>query len=129
LFFQNCWHLKDWIKNDDTIPANVRAAIAREAEKIESLQFCADLANISKHFKLTRERVGARLWHIRFIATIDADTGEVTSEAPIGYTVASKVGSPTPSDIVGFARRAVQDWTTLLLKHGLTARKPVTRRT
>jgi hypothetical protein len=127
-FFQNCWHLKDWIKNDDSIPADVRAAILHEAEIIESLRFCADLANRSKHHKLTRERVGAGLWHVRSMAIIDAETGEVTSEVPIGFTVVSKIGSPTPSDIVGFASRAVQEWTNLLVKHGLMVRKPEVRR-
>lgn len=61
-FFQNCWHLKEWIRNDDGLPTHVRSAITREAEKLESLQFCADLANGSKHLKLTTPRKGAILW-------------------------------------------------------------------
>jgi len=26
-FFMNCYHLKDWIKNDDTVPTTVQQAV------------------------------------------------------------------------------------------------------
>ncbi len=119
-FFQDCWHLKDWIKNDDTLPQSTRDALVRDAENSESLKFCADLANGTKHLKLTkRVRKGAVLWYVESIATVDAKTGETISKVPVGYLIASLQGSPTPSDAIGFARKTVQDWTDLLTKHGL----------
>ena|ERR1700719_794556 len=120
-FFQNCWHLKDWIKNDDGLSQEIRDAIVRDAETTESLRFCADLANGSKHLKLQKERHGAKLWHIRAISVTDGKTGEILSSAEIGYVIASKDGSPTPSDLIGFSRKAVQDWKDLLAKHKLEA--------
>jgi hypothetical protein len=51
-FFQNCWHLKDWIKNDDTLDAKIRTKIVDEAHASPALMVCADLANASKHLKL-----------------------------------------------------------------------------
>jgi hypothetical protein len=55
-FFQNSWHLKDWIKHDPSISKESRARILKAAEASEELQICADLANRSKHFKLTSKR-------------------------------------------------------------------------
>ena len=120
-FFETCWHLKDWIRNDDALPQSTRDVIVREAEKTESLNFCADLANRSKHFKLKHERKGATLLHIESVSTANAKTGEVQSRVPVGFAIASKHGTPKPYTVVGFARRAVQDWTALLRKHGLSS--------
>ncbi|MCH8895788.1 MAG: hypothetical protein IH927_05950 [Proteobacteria bacterium] len=55
-FFQNAWHLKDWIKNDSSISTKSRERIRKAAEASDELQVCADLANRSKHFKLTNKR-------------------------------------------------------------------------
>jgi hypothetical protein len=120
-FFQNCWHLKDWIKNDDSLPQDTRNAIVRDAEATESLKFCADLANRFKHYKLTKHvRKGATLWYARCVRNIDAATGEILCEVPVGYTIASQRGTPSPSDAVGFARSLVRDWESVLKRHGLT---------
>ena len=119
-FFENCWHLKDWIGNDDALPQNTRTAIVREADQTESLKFCADLANGSKHLKLNKyERKGAKLLYVKSFSTADAKTGEVLSEGPIGYIIFSKHGTPKPYTLVDFAKGAVQDWTALLSKHGM----------
>lgn len=58
-FFQNCWHLKDWIKNDDTVHEKHRKSVEKDLKKIDSILMCADLANRSKHLKLTSSRVDA----------------------------------------------------------------------
>jgi len=53
-FFMNCYHLKDWIKNDP--------AAASVADKVEDyinnnleLSLCADIYNGLKHLRLDRE--------------------------------------------------------------------------
>jgi hypothetical protein len=119
-FFQNCWHLKDWIKNDSSLPQDMRDEIVREAHKIESLQFCADLANRTKHLTLDKfSRKNATLWQIDSIKIGDAKTGEPLSEAKIGFVIAS----PEVPDALGTAtdlvRQAVKDWEQLLRNHKL----------
>ncbi|MEI6117224.1 MAG: hypothetical protein WCP99_22000 [Burkholderiales bacterium] len=51
-FFQNCYHLKDWIKNDPYCSKwpNPEKLIDND----QNLQICADLCNAQKHLKLTR---------------------------------------------------------------------------
>jgi len=58
-FFQNAWHLKDWIKNDASVKKSISMEVAYKNYK--SLLVCSDLANRSKHFTLTKTiRVDAK---------------------------------------------------------------------
>ena len=44
-YFQDCWHLKDWIKNDFNLSQIVRDNIVSEVDNHKSLRIVADLAN------------------------------------------------------------------------------------
>lgn len=49
-FFQNCWHVKDWVKKDQRIAAATRAAVKHAAEDPEKpLKLCQELCNGTKH--------------------------------------------------------------------------------
>lgn len=50
VFFQSAWHLKDWIRNDETLSARIRERIEDELGKRETLLICRDLAVGGKHF-------------------------------------------------------------------------------
>jgi hypothetical protein len=52
-FFQNCHHLKDWLKNDSA-SADATSDVEDFISSSPPLRLCADLANGSKHLKLTR---------------------------------------------------------------------------
>jgi hypothetical protein len=59
-FMQDCWHLKEWILNDPA--TRIGKAIKDHVKGYPSLLICADLANGSKHLKLTKKpRVGAKV--------------------------------------------------------------------
>lgn len=77
-FFQNCYHLKDWIKNDEAIQTKVNPnpqkstircsepncpgrdvtshAVEEYINSNESLKLCADICNATKHLKVTNPR-------------------------------------------------------------------------
>lgn len=55
-FFQHCWHLKDWILNDDAAPAKMRESVMAFVKANQALQICADLANRSKHLRVEAKR-------------------------------------------------------------------------
>ena len=60
-FFQNCWHLKDWIKNDSQgVAKATRQKIDVEVNSRPALVMMGDLANKSKNFELTTDPLGAR---------------------------------------------------------------------
>jgi len=58
-FFQNCWHFKDWLKNDKTVPSNIRNEIESEIRNYNYLMICADLANRYKHYNLQKAKKDA----------------------------------------------------------------------
>ena len=50
--FQCCWHIKDWIANDDSIPSAARALINAAAHGDEHLRIIQGFANGTKHLEL-----------------------------------------------------------------------------
>ncbi len=52
-FFMNCYHLKDWLKKDNSF-----SGIEEFIDKHRELQLCADICNAHKHFELTYKRLG-----------------------------------------------------------------------
>jgi hypothetical protein len=57
-FFQNCYHLKDWIKNDSLVPSNIRASVESSINSNRALSICADICNSLKHLQLKSDRSG-----------------------------------------------------------------------
>ena len=55
-FFQNCYHLKDWISNDAAAPIAMRdkASLESYVTGDKALAICADLCNSQKHLTLSR---------------------------------------------------------------------------
>ena len=58
-FFQNCYHIKDWIKNDPQLSASVRGQVENHITQSPELRVCADLCNAQKHFTLRSTRSGS----------------------------------------------------------------------
>jgi adenosylcobinamide amidohydrolase len=55
-FFQNCYHLKDWIKNDAAL--NLKADVETFVANTICISLCADICNGLKHFKRHTNRSG-----------------------------------------------------------------------
>lgn len=54
-FFQDAYHLKDWIKNDASVSTD---DVEEFINVTEPLRVCADLCNGTKHLVLKRSRTG-----------------------------------------------------------------------
>jgi hypothetical protein len=49
-FFQNCWHIKDWVKHDPLVPSATKEIIVDMAENQSvDLKMCQQLCNGTKH--------------------------------------------------------------------------------
>jgi hypothetical protein len=53
-FVATGWAIKDWVKNDESLPTSARSIVESSAQNDQLLQICRDLANASKHFVLSR---------------------------------------------------------------------------
>ena len=68
-FFTDCYHLKDWLKNDSTSGVSGRE-VEDFVAKSSNLKLCGDLANGSKHLLLTnpkidpKARIGGKLFKV-----------------------------------------------------------------
>ena len=58
---QSMWHLKDWILNDIEFQAKDARLLSDDIHNERCLLICADLANRSKHFKLTKPKTDSSI--------------------------------------------------------------------
>ncbi len=54
-FFMNCYHLKDWIKNDPSLTSK-NLDVESFVSNNNDLSLCADICNSIKHLKLNSKR-------------------------------------------------------------------------
>jgi len=109
-YFQDCWHLKDWIMNDPS--AGVSGTIEQEVEAHRALLVVADLANASKHLVRRWHRVGA------YVTRTDV-TVHLGQNKPVDvdYTVVLTDGTTlSAQDLV---HEAFAAWQAVLAKVGL----------
>jgi hypothetical protein len=55
-FFLNCYHLKDWIKNDKSAGLPAQNNVENFVSSSYPLNLCADICNAHKHLKLRAPR-------------------------------------------------------------------------
>ena len=111
-FFQNCWHLNDWIRNDERLDRQLRDAVWADVNASTALKVVADLANGSKHFARSprRERVGATEYQLTVNPNNDGTYTYV-------HEVALNDGSRLEAN--GIATDAMEAWRQILSKHGM----------
>lgn len=112
-FFQNCYHLKDWIKNDPYCTGwpSVETLINTN----QDLQLCADLCNGQKHLALTSSRSGQnpQFDSVAIKLNITEGGGPATVQIAISYTVTTEnLGAV---DALDLARRCVQTWESFIV--------------
>ena len=123
-FFQNAWHLKDWVKNDSELEQRYRDAVGDDVSAIEVLQICADLANRSKHLRLTRKWLDAdiseRATHIYAGTAYLSSNGKQTNTPGYGefrFMICTDDGRVF--DVIQLAEQIANEWRFLLAKYGI----------
>lgn len=109
-FFQHCWHLKDWLKNDLAVAEPTRKAVETVVATSPDLLICADLANATKHLQLDRSRAGAKHSHKNYLIVVG-------HSSKVEYFI--DTGSNTKIDGVLLAKSCVAEWERILTSFGL----------
>ncbi len=112
-FFQNCWHIKDWIRNDPSIDENAKTPLLASAHADPDILAARDLANGSKHFGLSekKNRVEAdqSSIHIR-----DLSEGAVEVDHVIDLSDGTKITA------IELGERAMAAWQRLFAAAGMS---------
>jgi hypothetical protein len=119
-FFQDAYHLKDWLKNDSTRPVN-GVQLENDITSTPELALCADLCNGTKHFGLNRSArtgdssTGFDSQSVNIFAPA-AGASQASGYAAHSWTVTS--GGST-LDALKLADDVVAAWDNLLRAKGL----------
>jgi len=115
VFFQTCWHIKDWVKHDPMVDDPTKAAIKAQAESSPVLLACHDICNGTKHLKLTKPRGGGARYH----------STESTLESGFVVNIDCRIDDGTGALISGkdLARRCIAEWEGILRGHGLAVER------
>lgn len=114
-FFMDCWHLKDWIKNDTRLPKTLQDAIESEVKSHLSLEVAADLANGWKHLSIDEKRYPPRVGANVTAKSVGWDFG--TGKVDVRHEVTMSDGSVVSAQAV--ADDACNAWRAILAKLGL----------
>lgn len=108
-FFQNCYHLKDWIKHDPQCASWTPCETL--IKKSPNLKLCADICNGLKHFKLTRpprSTEGPYMGGKNINLKINGDGSEESGlKISIKFEIRTKSGS---IDAFKLAAQCVSEW-------------------
>jgi hypothetical protein len=119
-FFQSCFHLKDWLRNDPQSGVGVKE-VERYVASDQSLSLCGDVANGSKHLLLTTPRVGGGARVSAQHVDINVTDGVMgTADRGTSFRAAYVISDGQREfDALKVARDAMQAWDAFFSNKGL----------
>jgi hypothetical protein len=111
-FFQNCWHVKDWVDHDPVVSLVTKQAVLAQAYRSVVLNVCQDMCNGTKHLGA---RQGASHDHVD---TTIVPGGPIIRDCLIDSGAGQLVSGRM------LARQCIAEWVSILQSQGLeTARR------
>lgn len=123
-FFLNCWHLKDWIKNDtDGVAKATREKIDVEVNSHPALMMVGNLANKKTHFNVTKgvakadsaRRAQGRVSSTSYIDSRDVSRNPGKGSEEILLLVVDKKGDEVA--VKKLATDAMKNWMAIIKKY------------
>lgn len=111
-FFQNCYHIKDWVISSFPLK---KSAVEEFIQSNNDLKICRDICNGSKHLKLNNYSVDPNIsnnLHGRFYSI--SINNNVRTEVIYFATVNNR-----SVDVVSVAANCLVLWETFLIKEGI----------
>ena len=112
-FFQDCWHLIDWLEADTSLPS-ITDQPREEIKTSEVMMVCGAVANTSKHYKRKRPT-----WPIGRIKEVNFSGPRIT--AIIRYKEKGLDDEPRDFDAENLATACMAWWRDFFSKHGIAA--------
>lgn len=123
-FIQNCWHLKDWVKNDiEGVAKATRTKIDVEVSSYPALVMLGDLAKRSKHLQVVsgvakaERTASAQKTAAGYVHIASQDSAQKASQGgeAIQFVVVDKNGDKFP--IKKLATDAMKNWMAIIRKY------------
>ena len=126
-FFQHCYHMKDWLRNDPAYTFHSDKEIEDHISKSRELSICADICNGSKHLAFDRApRSGAKP---KFGRKIESET-TVSTDGKVDYRSFAMFveleHAGARRDAFQLATAALESWESLLKEAGVALHQPDT---
>lgn len=113
-FFQNCYFLKDWIKNDPDVGNSLGLDVETFINSSKALSICADICNGSKHLLLTSKRSGyepiMREYAFSFNPSVNPPSTNKEIERRVALTGVKIEHGETELDAFDIADQCMKDW-------------------
>ena len=119
-FFIECYHLKDWIKEDNMLPVSIRSCVEGFVNNSRPLSLAGDIANSEKHLVLNRPPKVSKKVRIRSIPIIFGPIGTY----PLGGIYKFNISVDTeierePIDALDLASQCMSEWKQFISKNDL----------
>ncbi len=115
-FFLDCYHVKDLLRNDPSLPAAVRTSVEAHIDSERSLRLSADICNGLKHLDLKTHRSSENPKFGRKRFKVGLGVG-VPTTIGLKYEITTDRG---PIDAFQLATDCVDSWKKFLAAHALT---------
>lgn len=117
-FFQNCYHLKEWIEKDKYVNPQIKIQVKDFFENSEALGLAADICNATKHFELTKKT------HHPFSKKTIAPRQKIsmtfgTAKPIISISYKLQLSDGTEFDAFQFASECIAEWEKFYVTRGL----------
>ena len=119
-FFQNCYHLEDWIKHDPAA-GPLSAQVEDFINQTPELLICADICNSLKHLKLKRSRSSQTPEFGKRIFKLSLGTKPTT--IAVAYTIDTNAGTVDAFDLASQCLRAWEKFVTFSEKKWISQTK------
>ena len=116
-FFVCCYHLKDWIKKDDSVEKTIRDEVETTVSASPMLSLSGDITNGFKHLKRNRP---PRVEASAHVETIGTPLGEFKlDDSRFGAIVVA--GAQAPLDAKVVAQQCQEAWDAFLRARGMSS--------
>ncbi len=117
-FFENCWHLKEWLKHDETIKIDSKVIEVYAGRSGSAISLCGDVATVSKHLRVddaNRDK-NAKLDEGMVYITSNLRKNGVVSTVGTGANILAKAGKLNALQV---AENALEEWEEFFILNGL----------
>lgn len=121
-FFQNCYHLKDWLKNDPAYTFHSGREIEEYVNQSRELSICADICNGSKHLSFDARHPPRTGVEPKFGRKIESESRVSTDGKVVDRSFAMFVEVEHANarlDAFKLATKALESWESLLTEAGV----------